>query len=134
MDLCLTDIDDVRCKTMPKIADHKGLIVTLPLSVPKVEVQPRLVWQFKDADWDGLRHALSLVQWSQLLNVDANSGAQRLTQAILELAAYYIPQRILRERKSTHPWITEAVLKKVLDKRAAEGTEKEQECRKKCSS
>ena len=65
LDLCLTDIDEVRCKTVPKIADHKGLCVTLPLSVPKVEVQSRLVWQ--DADWDGLSHALSLVEWSHLL-------------------------------------------------------------------
>ena len=77
----------------------------------------RLVWQFKDADWDGLRHALSLVQWSKLLDADANSAAQRLTLTILDLAAFFIHQRTLRERKSTHPWISDEVVQKVWSRR-----------------
>ena len=56
--LALTDLDEVRCKVIGAIADHRGLQLTLPLSVPRVDVQFRLVWQFKAADWFGLNNAL----------------------------------------------------------------------------
>ena len=43
LDLAFTDLDEVRCKVLGKIADHKGLLLTLPLSVPRIEIQSRLV-------------------------------------------------------------------------------------------
>ena len=60
LDLAFTDLDEARCKVVGKIADHKGLALALPLSVPRVEIQSRLVWQFGDADWEGLKHELLL--------------------------------------------------------------------------
>ena len=58
LDLALTDLDEVRCRVVGKIADHKGLQLTLPLTVPRIEIQSRLVWHFRGADWDGLNQAL----------------------------------------------------------------------------
>ena len=43
LDLALTDLDGVRCKVVSKIADHNGLLLTLPLSVPRVDTQSRVV-------------------------------------------------------------------------------------------
>ena len=59
IDLAFTDLDEVRCKVVSKIADHKGLALILPLSVLRLEVQSRMVWQFREADWNGPRVALS---------------------------------------------------------------------------
>ena len=123
LDLAFTDLDDVRCKVVGKVADHKGLLLTLPLSVPRVEIQSRLVWQFSAADWDGLRAALASQDWAWLSTVDSNEGAERLTSSILELAGQFIPRRRLQERKSTHPWINERVLQQVRKKMADEGSE-----------
>ncbi len=39
LDLAMTDLDEVKCKTVSKIADHKGVSLRLPLSVPRVEIQ-----------------------------------------------------------------------------------------------
>ena len=133
MDLALTDLEEVKCHTVPKIADHKGLVVVLPLSVPKVEIQSRLVWRFRAADWEGLKDALSQVHWAQLLDVDADEGARRLTAIVLSLAAFFIPRMFLREQKATHPWISDKVLRFVQQKRETEGTERELECRRRCS-
>ena len=60
LDLLLTDVDGVRCRVVPTIADHKSLLATLPLRAPKVATISRAVWQFAKADWEGLRQALSL--------------------------------------------------------------------------
>ena len=58
LDLALTDLDEVRCKVVAKVADHSGLALALPITVPRVEIQCRLVWHFRDADWDGLNNAM----------------------------------------------------------------------------
>ena len=133
LDLALTDLDEVRCKVVAKIADHKGLTLALPLSVPRVEIQFRSVWQFRDADWDGLNNALFAQDWCWLSTVGANAGAEQLTSIILKLAEQFIPKRRLCERKSTHPWINERVLNIVREKHAAQGTANEDACRKRCS-
>ena len=134
LDVALTDLDEVRCKVIGAIADHRGLQLTLPLSVPRVDIQLWMVWQFKAADWFGLNNALMCQDWSWLSGVDANTGAETLTAHILCLAEYFIPKRWMRERKSTHPWINDRVLRLVREKLAAQGTDAEAECRKRCST
>ena len=66
--------------------------------------------------------------------IEANTGAQRLTDHILRLAEFFIPRRWMNERKSTHPWINERILHLVQEKLAAVGPEAELECRKRCSA
>jgi len=134
LDLALTDLDEVRCKVVGKIADHKGLKLTLPFTVPRVEIQSRMVWQFTSADWEGLNNALLCQDWSWLARTDPNTGAERLTVCILGLAEFFIQKRLLKERKSTHPWINDKVLELVRSKLAAEGTDEETECMKRCSA
>jgi hypothetical protein len=134
LDLLLTDMEGVGCKVLPKIADHKGLLCTLPLQVPRLAIVTRTVWDFNKADWEGLANVLSKMDWSWLESTDPNSGAQKLTDLILDCARHHIPQRTLREHKSTHPWVNDRVIKLVEAKRAAEGTDREVDCRDRCSA
>ncbi len=92
LDLALTDLDKVKCKVVGKIADHKGLLLVLPLAVPRVAIQRRIVWDFQHADWNGLRSMISLTDWSWLSSCNANDGASQLTTALLQLAGFFIPQ------------------------------------------
>ena len=52
---------------------------------------------------------------------------------IFAVAREHIPQREIWERNSAHPWVNRRVVDLVLQKRLAEGTDKEVECRKRCS-
>ena len=72
-----------------------------------------MVWQFREADWNGLKVAILFEDWTWLTHTDANTGADRLTAYILDLASRFIPRRCLHERKSTHSWINEKVLQLV---------------------
>ena len=127
-------MEGARCKVLPRIADHKGLLCTVPLVLPKTVVHKRVVWQYSNADWEGLKRTLELTDWSWLKDVGPNDGAQRLTDLILRLAKASIPQRVLCDRKSTHPWLNDRVAKLVESKHTAEGTAEEEECKRLCST
>ena len=77
------------------------------LEVAKVVVVERTVWDYKKADWTGLRSRLGEEDWNVLSQKDASEAADYLTNRILEAAKTFIPQRILKDRKSTHPWVDE---------------------------
>lgn len=128
LDLLLTDIDGVKCKVLPKVADHNALLVKWPLPAPKSIVIERTVWNYKEVDWDGLKSTLANEDWAWLYQVDVGASANQLTNFILVVANQYILQRTLTERKSTHPWMDDRVINLVRQKRDAESTEREEEC------
>jgi hypothetical protein len=133
LDLVLTDTDDLKCRVLPKIADHCALLCTLSLAAPKVKENVREVWQFDRADWEALKASLAFHDWSRLAAVSAHSGAQYVTHTIIEYAQKFIPRRTLRERKSTHPWVNEWVTELVAAKRAAQGSNLEHQRTTECS-
>ena len=133
LDLLITDIDDVKCTVLPAIADHKGILASLKLRVPRTEIVQRQVWSFGKADWDGLRCKLKNTSWDCISTLPPDDGAEFLTRCILEAAREFIPQHVLRERKTTHPWINERVLELVKAKHEAGGTDAEAAARDACS-
>ena len=62
LDLLMTDIDDVKCKVLPAIADHSGILASLKLRVPKTATVWRLVWNYLAADWYGLLNTQQAVR------------------------------------------------------------------------
>ena len=64
---------------------------------------------------------------------DPDEGAAELTCRLLRWMSDCIPVRTVTQRKSTHPWLTDAVLDKVAKKQAAEGTDLEREASEDCS-
>jgi hypothetical protein len=133
LDLLMTDIDDVKCKVLPAIADHKGILASLKLRVPRTEVIQRQVWTFGKADWDGFRCKVKNIPWDCISTLPPDEGAEFLTRCILETAREFIPQHVLRERKTTHPWINGRVLELVKAKHKAVGTDAEAAARDACS-
>ena len=63
-----------------------------------------------------------------------NDAAIFISTAIKDCAEHCIPQRQLRERKSTHPWLNEAVETLVKQKVDAVGTTDERNAAEKCSA
>ena len=78
------------------------MLVAVNLSVPKTHVVQRTVWEYKKAD-SGLNDALGKLNFdvSSFANIDAAIDAFVLL--VLAEAKRYIPTRILREFKGTHP-------------------------------
>ena len=121
LDLVLTSMPDI-CRTtvLASLSDHRAVLCDVKLKSPETEESTREVWNFRDADWKGLKGALKSQNWEFLRAGSASDGAQELTSVILETAKAFIPKRILREHKSTHPWITSSCEESIKEKNRIE--------------
>ena len=134
LDLVLTNIPGTRASVLPAITDHKLVTAVLNLKAPEKATVTRVVWQFAKADWDKMRDMLSAKPWEDMQRMHANDAAVFFNTAIQECAEQCIPRRELKERKSTHPWLDDAVESLVKQKTDAEGTPNEREAAEKCSA
>ena len=133
LDLVMTDMPEVIVSVGQKVRDHNSVLATVEQQIPISETLVRKAWNFKKADWLKLREALGDTDWEFLKTTDPNVGAQQLTASILEHAESSIGRRIIREVKSTHPWMNERIKTCLAEKHAAEGTERERETTLSCS-
>ena len=133
LDLVLTDLDGVKCKVLPGVADHQLVQATLVLPMPKVEEVQRQVWDFAKGNWAAVRQDLAETDWDCLLEKDADEAAAFFNARLLQTLERHVPRRFLKERKSTHPWLTEEVLLLVKAKQEAKGLPGEQAAAKACS-
>ena len=109
LDLVLTSMPDIsKASVLSSISDHRAVLVEVSLEVPKsIEIE-REVWIYQKADWQGLKDALSQQTWNFLKTASVDEGAQELTDIILDTAKKFIPKRKIKQKKSSHPWLTEA--------------------------
>ena len=90
----------------PGIADHKCVMTSIDLPVPHGEVAERFVWDFKHADWIGLRKCMSGMDLVGLVNCSSSQDyVKALTDSILEPAKKFIPTRWISDQKGSHPWL-----------------------------
>ena len=134
LDLVLTNIPGATATVLPAIADHKLVTAELTFKVPEQTTITRMVWEFAKADWDKMRDMLSTHPLENMEAMHAHDAAIVTNTAIKDCAEHCIPQRKLRERKSTHPWLNEAVETLVKQKVDAVGTTDERNAAEKCSA
>jgi hypothetical protein len=75
-------------------------MVRLNLGMQECSSHQRKVWVFSKADWVRLKEDFSSCDWSFLETLDADEGADRLTDLVLSSAAARIPQKQLLARRS----------------------------------
>lgn len=91
LDLVMTDLEGVSCIFVPGIADHKGVLGSLRLRVPKNEAVERKVWMFSKANWDGLRATIQNLTCDFLSALAVDEAALALTQTILDAVSELVP-------------------------------------------
>ena len=64
LDLVMSDIDDMKIKHTPTIADHQGLLITTPIFQPDAKKLYREVWNFRQAKWSEMRTTLKDIPWT----------------------------------------------------------------------
>ena len=132
LDLVLSDID-AKCKVVPKIADHSGVLVAVDLDVPQTKRHSRLVWHYNKADWDALRDALDDSAWDCIATCSTDDGAEHMHARILEAAEEWIPRKFQSIVAKSHGWLTNSVIRLVRAKKEAEGTDRERAAAITCS-
>jgi len=133
LDLVLTDIHGMTCEVLPPIADHKLVLAKFALTMPKRIAFEREVWDFRHADWEGLRAELDGQDWSFLDSIDPSEGAVQLTTLLCRRTSEFVPSRLATAVRSTHPWLNPRVEALVIAKQRAAGTPQEREKAEACS-
>ena len=132
LDLCLTDLEDSKCVTLPEIADHKALLFSVKLPMPKSLIIKREAWHFKGAAWHNLRCELRAWSWARLKHGSVAMAAKYFLDSVMNLCYVYIPRSTVEVRKSSHPWLNAACRDAVQQKALAAGTtsytQKQTEC------
>ena len=134
LDLVLTNISGARTNVLPCIADHKLVVTELPFNVPEQAIISRTVWRYAKADWERLRSELEETDWNCMTAMDPDAASMYLANRISDAAELCVPKKQIREKKSTHPWLTSEIEDRAEAKRAAEGTPKEREAAEACSA
>ena len=98
--------DSSKATVMASISDHQAVLCEAKLELPQCIEIEREVWNYRDADWKGLKEALRSSGWQRLLNFSVDIHAEELTENILAIAREFIPRRKIKERNMSHPWIT----------------------------
>ena len=133
LDLVLTDLEDVSCRVAPGVSDHERVECKLKLVVPAETTVQRTVWDFHKAEWELLRQLLRNTSWTFVSEEDPDTAAEKLNDILLEYLGRSVPQRQVQEKKRTHPWLNDRVLRLVKAKQAAAGTEQERAAAQACS-
>ena len=115
LDLVLTNIphkisnleifDDIIC------TDHKLIQFYLDLNIPKLNKVSESVFNFKKAQWNELRIALTSAPWDQVFVYDCiNTTLSNWTNMFMEIVENYVPKLEIKNSNST-PWIDQDVIR-----------------------
>ena len=134
LDLVLSSLGAAAsASVVPAIADHKGVLVNVRLSIPKVHTIERSVWDYKKADWDGLNSALRNLDFTVTGGADVDSTVASFVELVLKEAKQYIPTRTVKEFKGTHPWLNDVCREAIVHKHSKEGTDGYKDASEQCT-
>jgi len=93
------------------LSDHCIITMTLTYKPNNDQSYQRLIWNYDDGDYDGLRQHLSLVRWDEMLGneVDLETMCTNFISTINEATKNFIPTKIVTIRPRDKPWMTAEV-------------------------
>ena len=127
----LTDVHGTSASILPSIADHKGVLVKLPLTEVLETSMEREVWCLNEASWTELQESLKNFNWDPLQQGSAEEALAFFMEILWLHLVKFIPRRKVTVKKSTHPWLDERCHDAIRSKHLAEGTDTyEGECQR----
>ena len=101
-----------KVETIPGISDHEAVFIESSLRPMKVKVSPRKVFQYRKADYEGMKRELRATQhdFQQMAETEDTEHLwttfKKKTHSLMDK---FIPSKMLRGNKSQKPWVTKQV-------------------------
>jgi hypothetical protein len=104
-------------KVLPQgISNHCPVVINILQDIPKTN-HKRSIWLFNRANWNGLKHETSNIQWNNILNEnDLNTAVENFNTTLLRTCKKYIPHKRITFTPKDKEWIT-VDIKLEIDKR-----------------
>lgn len=96
-------INQVKVEPPLGLNDHCTVSCYLNFNVKPIPVYSRLMWDFKNANFDGYRRVLNSIDWEELINNDRNIDdmCNDLTSTIYNTCKQFIPNKMVKVRPSS---------------------------------
>ena len=93
LDLVLSDLDDIKCVVLPKLADHSSLFIQVPDSLEVRPLPPREVWDFAHANCSAMKEKCANHAWACLQGGTVEEACDHFVKFVQELAVEHFPQK-----------------------------------------
>ena len=135
LDLVLTNAPHlVSNSIVQKFADHSCVVSKIEITAPKTHDVVRKVRDWKRVNWERLNAEYSLINWKSLIEkTPADQAIQNVLDKIVEVMEEHAPEREIKEKKRSHPWMNDRCKTAVEEKLQHQHTEDEEEASKACS-
>ena len=107
IDLFFVDkTDDIICHgTLPKIADHDGIVASFQLDIQKPTLKTKCIYDYKNADIDGLINHIKHFDFnSAVFSHDAARQADIYNQILINAFDQFVPCKTITIRPFDQPW------------------------------
>ena len=112
----------VTTKVVAKIADHQGIMITIPDAL-EIRILPhRHVWHYRDADWQAMEKDLRDFDWHILDSGSVDDAIDIFYDKLYATRVAHVPQSHLPWQKSSLPWLNDRCSAAIDAKHTAEGT------------
>ena len=95
----------------------------LPIPEIKKIFVERKVWDLKAANWKKLKEEPKEVDWAFLERRTGEDALLGFIDILWTLMVKHIPQRVIKSKRSTHPWLNSRCRAAIIRKNNAEGTD-----------
>ena len=125
LDLVISDLKAVKVSVLPKVSDHNMVAAEFDLGVPPAQIFSRTVFDYAKANWNHIRRDYRVHEWAPMDTMEVDDAERYMHDKILEIIRRHVPERMIWERRSVHPWINERCVQAIRDKNnAADGAQR----------
>ena len=98
-------------EVIPGISDHEAVYIEASLRPHKTTQQPRTVFCYKKADYDGIKEGLRTLHrdMSNMLTASVDKLWTKFKNRLSDLMHAHIPAKTIKGRKMRKPWIDRKV-------------------------
>ena len=109
----------MRCEVVPGIHenDHDGVLSSVKVEIAPSQPIARTVFDFRKADWVGLRNRLLEIDSRACLAKSGGGPASDMVQRVFGEVAFAIPSKIIMDKVFAHPWLNNACRRALKRKR-----------------
>ena len=107
IDLFFTDnSEDIVCHgTLPKIADHDGILASYKIDLEKRKIKTQMVYDYKNADVDGLTNFIKNYDFERnVFSQPIEQQTDKFNEILINAFLQFVPSKSITFRPNDQPW------------------------------
>ena len=98
-----------------KYSDHEATIVYLKVPLKSINTYKRLVWDYRNADFETCNDCISSLNWNSIISPEnsMNENCQTFTKTFIEIIKNCVPQKEVTIRLNDKVWFNSELRREI---------------------